>query len=238
MKVTRLHPELRRPVHQRLHRRQPIRRRQEGDAELALGVALAAACFAVTFRGPRGSFWAKMTGTGAILGGFALLWRPELRRLRFRPRHLLQGAAIGAGLYLVFQAGDRAARRVMPDGAGDIDSIYELRSGQNPWFVAARLATVIAPAEELFWRGWLQESLSDRRGPRQGAALAACAYGAVHIASGNPTLVGAATVAGAYWSALAAAGVDIQSLIVSHLLWDITIFLIAPTQRPVPAQDG
>jgi len=28
---------------------------------------------------------------------------------------------------------------------------------------------------------------------------------------------------------LAAAGVDVESLIVSHVLWDIVIFLVAPT---------
>jgi uncharacterized protein len=197
---------------------------------LAAGMAMAAGCFAATFRGPDVSFWRRMTRTGALLGAWAL-WRcSDLRRVRLRSRHLIQGAAIAAGLYLVFLAGDRAARRIMPKGADDIASIYDLRHGQNQWLVAARLATVIAPAEELFWRGWLQEALSVRRGRWTGAAAAAGTYGAVHLASGNPTLVGAAAVAGCYWSALAASGVEIESLIVSHLLWDIVIFLLAPIQ--------
>ena len=200
--------------------------------ELAAGTALAAACFAATFRGPRPAFWPRMTATGAVLGAFALGRRPELRRLRPRPRHLVEGAAVAAGLYAVFQVGDRAARRVMPAGGQDIAAIYDLRSGQSAARIAARLATVIAPAEELFWRGWLQRSLAVRRGRWQGAVLAAGTYGAVHLPSGNPTLVGAATVAGAYWSALAALGVDMESLVVSHLLWDVVIFLVAPTERP------
>jgi uncharacterized protein len=201
-----------------------------GDVELPLGTAIAAACFAATFRGPGASFWRRMTRTGALLGAWALWRSSELRRLRVRPRHLVQGAVIAAGLYIVFLGGDRAARRIMPGGASDIASIYDLRRGQNKWLVAARLATVIAPAEELFWRGWLQRALSARRGRLPGAALAAGAYGAVHVSSGNPTLVGAAAVAGCYWSALAASGVEIESLIVSHVLWDIVIFLLAPIQ--------
>jgi len=36
-------------------------------------------------------------------------------------------------------------------------------------------------------------------------------------------------VAGLYWSVLAALGVDIEALVVSHVLWDIVIFLVAPT---------
>ena len=203
------------------------------DAELVAGGALAALCFARTFRGPPDAFWRRMTETGAALGAFAWWRRPELRHLRVRPRHVVEGCAIAGALYLVFQAGDRVARRVMPDGAGDIAAIYDLRRRHDPWWIAARLATVIAPAEELFWRGWAQRSLSDRRGRWAGAAVASAAYAGVHLASGNPTLVGAAGVAGAYWSVLAAAGVDMESLVVSHLVWDIVIFLIAPTTAPL-----
>ena len=204
--------------------------------ELAAGIALAAACFAATFRGPRASFWSRMTATGAVLGAFALGRRPELHGLRPRPRHLAEGAGIAAGLYGVFQVGDRVARRVMPAGGEDISAIYDLRRGQSEAAIAARLATVIGPAEELFWRGWLQRSLAARRGRWPAAALAAATYGAVHVPSGNPTLIGAATVAGAYWSALAALGVDMESLVVSHVLWDVVIFLVAPTQRVAPSR--
>lgn len=207
-------------------------RHPAGRGELLAGTALAAACFGATFRGPRAAFWSRMTATGAALGTLALVRRPELRRPRPRLRHVVEGTAIAAGLYAVFQVGDRAARRVMPAGGEDIAAIYDLRSGQGAAPIAARLATVIAPAEELFWRGWLQRSLAERRGRWPAAALAAGTYGAVHLPSGNPTLVGAATVAGAYWSALAALGVDMESLVVSHLLWDVVIFLVAPTERP------
>jgi CAAX protease family protein len=199
------------------------------DAELSVGFGVAAACFAGTFRGPRASFWRRMTGTAMLLGGLALWRQRDLRRLSFRAGHVLQGASVAAGLYLVFQAGDRVARRIVPSGADDISAIYGLRSEQNRWLIATQLGTVIAPAEELFWRGWLQQSLSARRGRWQGAVLAASAYAGVHLASGNPTLVAAAGVAGAYWSVLAAAGIDMESLILSHVLWDILIFLVAPT---------
>lgn len=206
-------------------------------AEAVGAVALAAACFAPTFRGPRTRFWDRMTATGAVLGSLALVRRPDLRRLRPRPRHVAEGLAIAGGLYAIFRVGDVMARRVMPDGAGDIDAIYDLRSGQDERVIAARLAAVIGPAEELFWRGYLQGALAGR-GRWPAAALASAAYGGVHLASGNPTLVGAAGVAGAYWSALAAAGVAMESLIVSHIVWDIVIFLLAPTSGPrsqVPA---
>jgi membrane protease YdiL (CAAX protease family) len=196
--------------------------------ELAAGLACAYAAFAATFRGPRDRFWHRMTTTGLALGSIALALDPELRRTKVRTREAALGVCAAAGLYGIFQVGDRMARRVMPEGAEEIGSIYSLREGRSRTELAARLALVIAPAEELFWRGFVLKSLSDE-GPWAGAALAAAAYGGAHVASGNLTLIGAAGVAGAYWAALAALGVPMGALIVSHVVWDIWIFLVAPT---------
>ena len=137
-----------------------------------------------------------------------------------------------AALYGVFQVGDRAARVIMPSGAEDIGDIYQLRTLRPKGEIAARLGTVIGPAEELYWRGLLQAELTRRLGPVRGAAAAAAIYGGAHIVTGNPTLVGAATVAGAGWSGLAALGVPMPALVVSHVVWDIWIFLVRPTEQP------
>ncbi|HEX7354381.1 MAG TPA: CPBP family intramembrane glutamic endopeptidase [Mycobacteriales bacterium] len=204
--------------------------REPADAWAAAGLAVGAVSFAQTFRGSKERFWQRMTRTGLLLGGAALAGDPALRATRARPRDLAGGAAIAAALYAVFQVGDRAARIVMPHGSEDIGDIYALRHIRPVPEIAARLALVIGPAEELFWRGLLQRSLARRYGTVGGAAAATACYGAVHIASGNPTLTGAATVAGAGWSALAAAGVPMPALVASHIIWDIWIFLVQPTQ--------
>jgi hypothetical protein len=59
--------------------------------------------------------------------------------------------------------------------------------------------------------------------------MAAVAYSAVHVTTGNFTLMGAAGVAGAHWCVLYAGGVPIGALIVSHCAWDVWIFLVQPT---------
>jgi len=196
----------------------------------AASVAVAYGAFAAVFRGPRPRFWQRMTRTGLGLGGLALVTQGELRRSRPRPVDVATGIGIAAALYGVFQVGDRAARRIMPSGAEDIGDVYELRSLRPAKEIAIRLAGVIGPAEELYWRGLLQAELSRRLGPVRGAAAAAAIYGGAHVVTGNPTLVGAATVAGAGWSALAALGVPMPALVVSHVVWDIWIFLVQPTQ--------
>jgi membrane protease YdiL (CAAX protease family) len=198
-------------------------------AALTLGLAGAATAFAATFRGPRPQFWNRMTLTGVTLGGFALLSSEPARRLRIRPWHVPIGLASASILYATFQVGDRVARSLLPAGDREIRDIYALRTLRPRGEIAARLALIIGPAEELFWRGLVQEALMARAGRWRGAALAAVAYGGVHVVTGNFTLFGAAGVAGAHWCALYAAGVPLGALVVSHVAWDIWIFLVQPT---------
>jgi membrane protease YdiL (CAAX protease family) len=199
------------------------------DPLLTAGLAGAYAAFAATFRGPRDRFWQRMTATGATLGGLALVADADLRRARIRARDVALGVASAAGLYGVFRVGDRAARRIMPKGSEEIDEVYALRALRPRGEIAARLALVIGPAEELFWRGFVLRRMQRRYGRWRGAAAAAVAYGGAHVVTANATLTGAAGTAGAYWSALAAAGLPMGSLVVSHVAWDIWIFLVQPT---------
>lgn len=205
-------------------------RRVQRDPALAGALGLAFLLFARTFRGPRDRFWTRMTQTGATLGAIALAGDPSLRKLRPTKTDLGAGLASAAGLYVIFLVGDFFARRIMPRGAEEIDAVYELRGAHDARALAARLALVIGPAEELFWRGFVQRRLQAFYGDA-GAPVAIAAYGGVHLVTANATLVGAATVAGAYWSLLAAAGMRMEALIVSHVAWDVVIFLIAPTQH-------
>ena len=201
-----------------------------GAAALGLGLLAATACFAATFRGPRDRFWSRMTFTGLSLGSAAiLLSEPARRGLRIRPWHVLAGLASAAVLYLTFRVGDRFARRFVPGGDRQIRDIYTLRTLRPQGEIALRLATIVGPAEELFWRGLVQASLMRLAGRWRGGALAALAYGGVHVVTGNFTLMGAAGVAGAHWCVLYSAGVPLGALIVSHVAWDVWIFLVQPT---------
>jgi membrane protease YdiL (CAAX protease family) len=201
---------------------------------LGVGLVAAQAAFAATFRGPRDRFWHRMTLTGLGLGSFALLASGPARRTRIGPREVALGLGSAATLYATFKVGDAFARRFVPSGDAEIREIYALRTIRPRPEIATRLATIIGPAEELFWRGLVQEALMARYGRWSGAALAAMAYGGVHIVTGNFTLFGAAGVAGAHWCALYAAGVPLGALVVSHITWDVWIFLIQPTGEIAP----
>jgi uncharacterized protein len=212
-------------------------RRRVLRSDPVLGGALVGAygAFAVVFRGRRERFWQRMTLTGLATGSLALAADPDLRRTRIGPREVALGIGSAGLLYGLFQAGDRLARRLLPQGGQQIGEMYELRNLRPAGEIAARLALVIGPAEELFWRGFVQRRLQRSASRWPGAALAAVAYGGAHLSTGNLTLVGAAGTAGAFWSALAAAGMPMGALIVSHAVWDVLIFLVAPT---APAGGG
>jgi hypothetical protein len=190
--------------------------------------------FAATFRGPRNQFWQRMTVTGETLGTLALLASPPARATRIGPKEVALGLASAATLYATFKVGDAFARRFVPRGDAEIRDIYTLRTLRPKSEIGVRLATIIGPAEELFWRGLVQEGLMARYGRWPGAALAAMSYGGVHIVTGNFTLFGAAGIAGAHWCALYAAGVPLGALVVSHVTWDIWIFLVQPTGEVTP----
>jgi membrane protease YdiL (CAAX protease family) len=205
-----------------------------GLVPLVVGLAAAQVGFAATFRRPRDAFWTRMTWTGLGLGSWALLTSAPARRFRIQPWHLIAGWVSAGVLYLTFTAGDRFARRYVPSGDRDIRDIYALRTLGRPSNIATRLATIVGPAEELFWRGLVQSALMRRYGRWRGAALAAGAYAGVHIVTGNFTLFGAAGVAGAHWCALYALGAPLGVLVVSHVTWDVWIFLVQPTGEIAP----
>ncbi|MEI7844637.1 MAG: CPBP family intramembrane glutamic endopeptidase [Chloroflexota bacterium] len=198
---------------------------------LLFGTLLALWLFGKTFRGPKKNFWDRMTGTGLSLGSLALVSQPQLRKTRIGIKEILLGLGSAAALYGIFHIGDRVSRIIVPNGGTQINEIYKLKRMRPREELMTRLTMVIGPAEEFFWRGFLQDGLMSHFGKFGGWLAGTAAYGGAHIASGNFTLVGAATVAGAYWGGLYAMGVPLGALIVSHIVWDNVIFLIAPTTK-------
>ncbi len=216
-------------------------RRYLPEPIVLIGLVSAFVFFGLTFRGPRSRFWQRMTWTGLTLGSLSLVAEPKLRRARFGPREAALGFGSAGLLYVIFQIGDRLTRLILPQGAAEIGAIYGLERLRPRKELAARLAFIIGPAEELFWRGLVQAQLIKQFGALPGYVLGTAAYGSAHLVTGNFTLIGAATVAGAFWGGLAALGVPLEALIISHSFWDVFIFLIAPTMKkdvrnaPAPA---
>ena len=62
-------------------------------------------------------------------------------------------------------------------------------------------------------------------------ALAGGLYMIVHLISLNPMLLVAALVCGLYWGAIRQWRGSVVPGLLSHILWDITIFVLLPMPR-------
>ncbi len=209
-------------------------RRRPDDLTLA---ALAAALFVPLFvfrsAGPL-DFWWWMSASLAVLIGLGLvLDRASGAELG---RDMRRGAALKAAvgilsaavLYGVFFAGNLVSRKILPFAAGGIGRVYEFRGGASDLRIALLMLLVIGPGEEIFWRGFLQRRWQERFGPVPGWLAAVAIYTFVHAGSGNPMLVLAAAVCGLFWGWLYLRTRSILLVAVSHTVWDLLVFVVAP----------
>ena len=195
---------------------------------IAGALLLAVTGWAFLFGLAWGSFWVKLGVTAATVAGYALLW--ERPRLRFTVAGVAGGVLSAALLYAVFYLGDTLAPLVVPGAAREVGGIYALGEGSSRLAVFLLLFFLTGPAEEIFWRGFLQGRLMDRLGRWPGYLATTVVYGAVHAFSGNLMLVLAALVAGAWWGAHYLWRRDLAPVIVSHSLWSAVIFAVAPVR--------
>lgn len=193
---------------------------------IAGALALAVAGWAFIFGLAWGSFWVKLGLTATTVALYALAF--ERPRLRLSAASVALGVVSAALLYAVFYLGNALAPYVVPGAGSQVGGIYDLGVGASRVAVFFLLLLVTGPAEEIFWRGFLQKRLMGRLGPLAGYAAATLVYGGVHAFSGNLMLILAALVAGAWWGAQYLWRRDMTALIVSHSLWSAVIFAVAP----------
>ena len=201
--------------------------------QVAIGCIVAAAFWLVMFSpwtAGAVNFWAVMSIAAVVLGAMSLLHtRGEWRTLlRFRPVHLVAGLAAAALLYGVFLVGHTVSSAMFDFATGQVHGIYALRGSLHPGIIAALLVLLIAPGEELFWRGFVQHRLTGRLGPWWGYLLAAALYALVHVWAMNFMLLVAALVCGLFWGAVKQSSKSLWPAIISHIVWDVAIFLVFP----------
>ena len=198
-------------------------------AALVGTVLLAAVLWWVTFAQELTSFWIKISASASLLAVISLvLRRPARGSFTIDARSVGYGLISAAGLYAIFWVGKAASTALFAFAGGQIGGIYHKGDGTPLWVIAFLLFCVTGPSEEIYWRGFLQQSLMDRFGRWGGWALATAVYAGVHVWSFNFMLVGAAAVAGAFWGAMYARFGRLAPVIVSHSLWSTVIFAVFP----------
>ena len=131
-------------------------------------------------------------------------------------------------LYGVFAVGNALSRNIFSFAGSGIQDVYAFKMSASNYRIAVLMIFIIGPGEELFWRGFLQRSLQSKAGKYLGFYLATGLYTLVHLASGNVMLVLAAGVCGLFWGYLYLRYGSVTLNVVSHTLWDVTVFLWLP----------
>ena len=200
--------------------------------QVVCGVALAFIFWAAIFGFKLVNFWLGLSIAATILMGLATWWTGGLPISRSEINLKNTGLAIAsaAALYGIFALGRFIAILILPFAPEQIGSIYTIRNEASPVLIAMVLMFVTSPAEELFWRGFLQRWSMARFGQTQGWLLATALYAGVHVASLNVMLTGAALVAGLFWGFVYMRSQSLYVCVVSHALWTVSIFLLWPMQ--------
>ena len=175
-------------------------------------------------------FWWMMTGSALVLAALATIfgrdwWKP----LKWTPSNVLSGIFIAALLWGIFWVGDRVSSWLFDFAGRQVNAIYGMKAGESPWLLTALMLFLIGPAEEIYWRGYVQKTLSGRFGKNAGFISATLLYALVHAGSCNFMLVMAALVAGAVWGALYRFFPErFSAIIISHAVWDAAVFIWFP----------
>lgn len=110
-----------------------------------------------------------------------------------------------------------------------VDAVYGMKGGIPSWIVALQLLLLTGPAEELFWRGYVQRTLSQRWNADSGFVVTTALYTLIHLWSFNFMLIMSALVCGVVWGGLYRLRPQwFPALVVSHAVWDACVFVVFP----------
>ena len=182
------------------------------------------------------NFWVVMSCSAVILTTLGLSFTPdrkELLKIEKPALQLLGGIVIAFALWGIFWIGDKVSAWMFTFARPEVDSVYAMKTGLPTWLIAVLLLCLIGPAEELFWRGYVQRTLGRTLGGKnpedKAFIMTAVIYALVHIWSFNFMLVMAALVAGLVWGLIYRLRQQaLPALIISHALWDALVFVLLP----------
>ena len=175
-------------------------------------------------------FWYAMTFSTITLTIYSLInQRDKLKVLFvFKWKYVWIGIIHAVLLYLLSRFGMWLLVYLFDWAPAQIEAIYQTRNQASPYIVGALLFFLIAPAEEIFWRGFVQQKFIDKYGLKWGTIIAIFLYTFVHIWAFNPLLLLAAMVLGVHWSIMYSKFGTLTPGIISHAVWDCLIFVVFP----------
>ena len=210
--------------------------KRRDKSKLVLSLLVAAVLWFIMFSpftAPQVNFWVCMTASACTLTCFAVVFGrknyTQNSKFKIQISTLLIGIGIAALLWGVFYVGDKVSQLLFSFSRTQVNLIYDMKGSLSPTLLALLLLCLIGPAEEIFWRGYVQRTLAQYRSPFVAFVLTTACYTAVHLPSGNFMLIMAAMVCGIVWGGLYwLMPNQLKAIIISHALWDAAAFVWFP----------
>ncbi len=184
----------------------------------------------LTFAVHRGNFWLKLSCSALLLALFALksLLKRGEKLFHVRVRFVVVGILSAVLLYAIFWLGREISTVLFPFASREIGNVYVTKTELNPAAIGLLLFFIMGPAEELYWRGFVQKTLSSRLGRTTGLLITSAVYALIHIFAFNFMLFVAAAVCGLFWGLLYLREGNLVPVMLSHALWDLMTFVLFP----------
>ncbi|MBT2683596.1 type II CAAX endopeptidase family protein [Bacillus sp. ISL-37] len=195
------------------------------DRRLIIGILIAHLLLFFTFE-DKDVFWYIFTASMLVLISYSII-NEEIEDDTSTLTYLTLGIASGLGLFGLFWLGSFLIEMLNLPFANQISRLYSRFSPELFWHYLV-LVLILAPGEEIFWRGFIQKRLSKYFSLKISIGLSVILYASVHLYSGEFILVLAAMIAGLAWSILYAWKRSMPLVIVSHIVFDLLLFVFIP----------
>lgn len=195
------------------------------DFQILTGFTLAHILLFFTFYDQR-VFWYMFTATMLILISYSIM-KEHIDDVVPLSIYLTYGLISGLLLFGLFWLGNLLFEFLHIPIQKDISRLYKLFSPTLFWHYLT-LMLIAVPGEEIFWRGFIQKRLFHYMGYGGSVIITSLMYASVNLYTGEWILVFATFISGLFWGTLYIWKRSIPLVIVSHLVFDLFIFILFP----------
>lgn len=199
------------------------------EAILAVGVLTLPWALAAHLGDHLPVLWVSLAAAMAVGTAAVVLLARHRARLQVG-RDVWLALPVAAAHLVVSYVAIPVATAVVPLIGEQADALVLDAQGGLPTVVVAMIAgAVIAPLEELFWRGVVQPSLGAGRPPLVPTALGTVAFLSFHLPTLQLPLIGAALLGGLAWGWLRERTGGLVAPVVAHAIWTAAMVVAPPT---------
>lgn len=175
------------------------------------------------------NFWYAMIAATTTLTGLSLWFGKDWKKqFSFNLKDIAIGVVSAVFLYGVFYVGNEISNLLFDFSRSQVNDVYAMKDGQNKVFLGLALFLWIGPAEEIFWRGYIQRTLETKNGKIKAFIITTLIYAFVHIWAFNFMLFMAALFCGIFWGLIYTRNKNLLTVLVSHAIWDAAVFILFP----------